>query len=502
MKFYQPPPAPSNAMPRIFSVERLGKNRVEGFYETPLNTVEYICSKVIDFYQPGMKIIDPCVGDGIFLYALESAGVRKEDLYGYDIDEEKINKLKEDFPNVCLFDATYEFPEKFDIMVGNPPYNGDESHYIREHRERLKKTFKEIKPKNTFSLISYRCFEALKEGGMFSMILLDSFMTNTYYQDFRKVLLRDCEIEEMLLAPRKLFYKISADVRTCILTCRKKGPNSKDPDVRLVDRVESEEEYWEPKKVEIVKQSSFDKYPNSTFLVGIPDSIRELYVDAEVRLKDIVLGGTGISTGKDAVFLRKREEVIDDPEWVPYYKNGSRNAYHYVPKYHIHRDYRKSMEVSKDMKSNYLIRNKKYFFREGITCSSVGVRFTASYMPEGGLFGVNANFFFDEKETMYYTLAFLNTRLAWYFCRNVVIRTNNISANYLRLLPYIEPDTATKTQIAKKTKTLVQQLQKNEGFDYKELQTELDNQFLAIYGIKPEGVEAINEFCNNFYDKM
>ena len=85
------------------------------------------------------------------------------------------------------------------------------------------------------------------------------------------------------------------------------------------------------------------------------------------------------------------------------------------------------MEISKNMKSNYLIRNEKYFFREGITCSSVGVRFTAAYMPEGGLFGVNANFFFDEEETMYYTLAFLNSRLAWYFCRNVVIRTNNIS---------------------------------------------------------------------------
>ena len=159
-------------------------------------------------------------------------------------------------------------------------------------------------------------------------------------------------------------------------------------------------------------------------------------------------------------------------------------------------------ELSSDTRSATDEIDEKYFFREGITCSSVGVRFTAAYMPEGGLFGVNANFFFDEEETMYYTLAFLNTRLAWYFCRNVVIRTNNISANYLRLLPYIEPNAAMKTQIAQKTKSLVQQLQKNEYFDYKELQTELDNQFLAIYGIKLEGIEAINKFCDNFYDKM
>ena len=489
-------------MPRIFTIEQLGKDRVDGFYETPIKTVEYICSMVLSHYKPGKKVIDPCVGDGIFLYALESAGVRKEDLYGYDIDEEKIMNLQKDFPNVCVFDATYQFPEKYDIMVGNPPYNGDESHYIREHRERLKMEFKDIKPKNTFSLISYRCFEALNEGGIFSMILLDSFMTNTYYKDFRKVLLRDCEIREMILAPRKLFYKISADVRTCILTCIKNTAEEKENPVRLIDRVEDEDEYWSPKKLEIVPQSSFSHYPNSTFLVGIPDSIRNMYINAERRLADVVLGGTGISTGKDKIFLKPREEVIDDKNWVAYYKNGSRSAYHYVPKFYIHKDYRKSMKQSEDLPSNYLIRNEKYFFREGITCSSVGVRFTAAYMPPGGLFGVNANFFFDDEDTMYYILGFLNTRLSWYLCRNVVIRTNNISANYLRLLPYIEPDKDTKTEIAGAVKELLKRLQKNPDLDYSETQTQLDKKFQEIYSIKPEGLKDINTFCDNFYDKM
>ena len=490
-------------MPRIFTEEQLGEDRLKGFYETPMMTVEYICSKVIPFYKPGTKVLDPTVGDGVFLYALLSAGVERDDLYGYDIDESKVENLKVDFPNVQIFDATNPFPENFDIIVGNPPYNGDESHYIRDNRERLKRIFTEIKPKNTFSLISYRCFESLNVGGVFSMILLDSFMTNIYYKDFRSVLLRDCSIQEMLLAPRKLFHQRSADVRTCILTCIKKDLASPGENlVRLVNRVGSESEYWEPEKVEIVPQTEFNRYPNHTFLVGIPTEIRELYLEAEKRLGDIVLGGTGISTGNDRVFIRSREDVIGDPSWVPYYKNGARTAYSYEPEFFIRRDYLRSREESKSLPSNYLIRNERYFFREGITCSSVGVRFTASYMPSGGLFGVNANFFFDDRETMFYTLGFLNSRLAWYLSRNVVIRTNNISANYIRLLPYREPVPEEKARIARVVEDIVGNLSEDPDYDYTILQEQLNESFNRIYGLSGEGMAAVNEFCDNFYDKM
>lgn len=89
-------------MPVIFSKKQLGKNRVDGFYETPIKTVELMANKVLPFYKKGMKICDPCVGDGIFLKYLLENGVSKNDLYGYDIDLGKIKKLKNDFPNVKL----------------------------------------------------------------------------------------------------------------------------------------------------------------------------------------------------------------------------------------------------------------------------------------------------------------------------------------------------------------------------------------------------------------
>lgn len=72
-------------MPTIYTKEILGKDRVDGFYDTPIVTVEYICAKVLAHYKAGMKILDPAVGDGVFLKFLASKGVRNCDLYGYDI---------------------------------------------------------------------------------------------------------------------------------------------------------------------------------------------------------------------------------------------------------------------------------------------------------------------------------------------------------------------------------------------------------------------------------
>ena len=492
-------------MPKIFTQEQLGKDRVNGFYETPLKTVEYICNQILPFYKKGGKILDPAVGDGIFLYALSQAGVDKNDLYGFDIDKQKVEKLQKIYPNVRLFDATNPFPEKFDFIVGNPPYNGDESHFVRDNRERLKKLFKEIDAKNTYSMIAYQAINSLNTEGIFSMIVSDSFLTNNYYKNFRLFLLRNAEIKELLLAPWKLFHGRSADVRTCILTAVKKPDidiifqiQDRDKEVKLVDRIKSEDEYLNPQRVERIKQKEFYKYPNTAFLIGLPSSIRNLYISAEKRLGDVVDGGTGISTGNDKKFLRRKPDIVGNPDWIPYYKNGARQAYYYEPEYFIEKDYKKYSSTIK----NYLIRNEKYFFKEGISCSSVGVRFSASYMPEGCLFGVNANFFFKDEETLFYTLGLLNSKISWYFARKVLIRTNNISANYLRQLPYKEPKIKDKKIISEAVQKIVKEIKNDKNYNYSVIQKELDEKFYKIFSLNKQVIKEIEIFCENFYEEL
>lgn len=492
-------------MPRIFSEEQLGKDRVNGFYETPLKTVEYICNKILPHYKKGKRILDPAVGDGIFLYALEKAGVNKNDLYGFDVDPKKVDILRKDFSNIKIFDSTNPFKNKFDFIVGNPPYNGDESHFVRKNRERLKKLFKEIDAKNTYSMISYQAIQSLNPGGIFSMILSDSFLTNNYYKKFRTFLLRNTILQELLLAPWKLFHGRSADVRTCILTASKKRDvdivfqlKEDENEIKLIDRIKNESAYQKPKNTETIKQKGFFRYPNLAFLIGVPTELRKIYLSTEKRLGDIVEGGTGISTGYDKKFLKKRGNVSDHKKWVPYYKNGARQSYWYDPEYFIEKDYKKYSSTI----DNYLIRNEKFFLKEGISCSSVGVRFSAAYMPSGCLFGVNANFFFDDKNTMFYTLGLLNSKVSWYFARKILIRTNNISANYLRQLPYIEPKAKEKEKISAAVQNIIKGIRKKRVFDYSKTQNELDQKFYKIFDLTPQTIEKIEYFCNNFYEEL
>jgi adenine-specific DNA-methyltransferase len=488
-------------MPRILTLEQLGKERVSGFYETPPLTVEYICRQILPHYRRGSKILDPAVGEGVFLEALLRAGAAVEDLYGFDIDPAKIAALKSRFPQVQVFDATEPFPEQYDFILGNPPYQGDESPFLRAHRLRLKKQFAEVGAKNSYSMITFQAIKALKPGGIFSLLLPDSFLTNSYYRKFRLFLLENTHLREILLAPWKLFHHRAADVRTCILSGERKREAALEaagPLVRLVDRVAREDQYLCPPRVEWLPQEEFHRYPNAAFLIGLPEQIRRLHLEAEVRLGDIALGGTGISTGNDRRFLRRREEVAGDAAWVPYYKNGARRAYWYEPEYYIERDY----QAYGRQIGNYLVRNRRFFFREGISCSSVGVRFSAAYMPPGGLFGVNTNFFIDDRETLFYVLGYLNSKLAWYLARKVLARSNNISANYLRLMPYREPAAKKKAVIARQVEEIVENLRLNPAFDFSPIQARLEREFYRLFSLTSESIAEVEDFCANFYQRL
>jgi hypothetical protein len=322
-------------------------------------------------------------------------------------------------------------------------------------------------------------------------------MTNRYYIPFRKFLLDCTRIIEILLAPTELFHPSGADVRTAILTLRKMPPalfSSKHGynNIRLVDRVSSEEYYYNPTRVQTVEQLEFRRMPAYRFFVGVPLPLIRLVQNASCKFGDVAKGVTGISTGNDKKYLRPRSEVKDDPAWVPFYKSGKRRPYFYQTDDFIERDYQKN-----EGDPNFIVRNQQYFFREGITCSSVGRRFSAAYMPPGCLFGVNANFFFNNKEDLFYSLGYLNSKLCQYLARKVLHRSNIVATSFLKELPYKHPPKEIKARVAKLSALIVEKLMRDPNYDFSDMQRQIDNLIYELYETTPEMQSEIESFCAN-----
>jgi adenine-specific DNA-methyltransferase len=446
------------------------------------------------------QVLDPSAGEGAFVEALLNKGVPANQITAFEIDPVKVEAIGRRYPGVeaCAHDTLLDTTRRFDACIGNPPYKSRRnSEYLSSNRKSLEKLYQDIGLYNLYSLFIVNCVRRLYDGGILCFIVADDFMTNRYYTAFRTFLLNSTQIIEILLAPTDLFHPAGADIRTAILTLRKLppalfSPRLMDNKVRLIDRLPLEDFYDNPPCVQEVIQSEFARMPANSFFVGVPLSLIQLVQNPPSRFGSVAAGATGISTGNDGKYLRRFNEIKDDPSWVPFYKSGKRRPYFYKTDYYIEKDYERN---EKD--SNFIIRNRKYFFQEGITCSSVGRRFSASYLPPGCIFGVNANFFFKERGDLFYCLGYLNSRLCHYLARKVLHRSNIVATSFLEELPFKQPNPQTKAKIAELSASIVNELMKNPNYNFEKEQNQIDNIIFELYAIDPETRKEVETFYTN-----
>ncbi|MFX1248875.1 MAG: SAM-dependent methyltransferase, partial [Promethearchaeota archaeon] len=165
--------------------------------------------------------------------------------------------------------------------------------------------------------------------------------------------------------------------------------------------------------------------------------------------------------------------------------------------YYIEKNYHKN--VSADPK-NFLIRNEQFYFQKGITCSSAGRKFSAAYLPEGNLFGVNANFFFDNEADLYYSLGFLNSKLVQYLARKVINRSNIIATSFIKEIPFIEPSDDQKKEVTAIVRAIVTSLMDDLNFDFSTGAERIDKIIFDLYEISNKRKEEILDFCDKILD--
>lgn len=427
--------------------------REVGYYATPSFISDYIGNRMFQINSKGKKVLDPCCGKEELISFFLS---RDFIIDGIDIikhkKEYKCNFYQRDFIEYyCdkkeivindgdkILEKDKKIQLDYDFYIANPPYNCHEVNYIRDNKKKLKGYFQDVGLHNMYSMFLSSIIDFAKEGAVIGLIICDSFFTSKHHKNLRKKIIDKCIIHEITMCPTDLFLSEGADVRTSILILEKRKDNNKNKESKIIvnnrslDSLKLKEvlksnisgqykKYYSIKDVVLLNEKD-----NLEFIIECPNDISKLFNNK--RLGEIFPCVTGISTGNDKLYLCNNRcgDFI-----IPFYKNPGKDRFYTEKIVYLHKDF---LNLDKNIK-NFIVRNKKLLYKSGITCSSMGVEFTASILPENSTYGVNSNIICNDDDK-WWLVAYLNSNLVTYLVRGVLIRSNMITSGYVSRIPLL-----------------------------------------------------------------
>lgn len=471
--------------------------RDSGYYSTPDFVSNYISNELLELNPSGIKVLDPAVGDEELL---KTFFIHGKEIDSFDVIEhgniQYSNFLKQDF--IAFYKEQKEslffsngINLDYDYYIANPPYNCHELDYIKDNKSELKKLFGNVGAHNMYSMFLSAIVDCAKEGALIGVIVSDSFLTATMHSGLRQQILDSCSIHQLILCPNDLFWSQKADVRTCIMVLQKgkqfqekvkvsnRPKNAKD-----LKRILEAKDFLEVEVEEIVLSK---KKRANQFIIDIDKDILSLFQNP--RIGEVFDCITGISTGNDKKYLSKEKKQGFE---IPFYKNpGSKKFVTTEDAFLIDHFMDESLIVK-----DFMVRNKKFVFNEGITCSSMGLPFSACYLPENSTFGVNPNIF-TPKEDLFWVLAYLNSHLITYLVRGVLIRSNMVTSGYISQLPIIPFKEAEKVKLSEISKKVLNSKM--------EIELAVNKINVIIYNnLKLDGsiIEKIEDFAQNLSKRV
>lgn len=355
-------------------------------------------------------------------------------------------------------------------VIGNPPYGAWQDY---ERRDRLKKKYVGQYVKETYSLFLLRCISVLKLNGRLSFIIPDTFLYVNMHTKLRELLLKKTKIEEIIIFPSKFFPGISFGYSNlCIITLeRSEMQVAINNSVKIYRGFKKSEEFRRlivndtlPSYIENfnLKQSDVLSNPQHRFVFA-DNQIVSLLKKTTVNLGDIADVVTGFYTGNNKKLIKaasdtvkgaKNYEVIDqsmivdnsstdgEPNlseaYIPFIKSASETRYvRNHEDWYVRWDSETVSFYKADKKARF--QNSDYYFKTGIGIPMVKSSKIKAFLMQNRVFDQSiVGIFPKDKAKLNYILALMNSDIINQII-HIINPTANNSANYIKLIPYIEP---------------------------------------------------------------
>ncbi|MFX1238274.1 MAG: Eco57I restriction-modification methylase domain-containing protein [Promethearchaeota archaeon] len=331
---------------------------------TPFYVARFIVKMAMNHIKSNdIKALEPSAGKGVFIECLIDIGLK--DITAYEIDSNMGNYLSSKYPDVKLLNENFlsaSEEDKYDLIVGNPPYLGQNynSALFQEYREKYPLCERFFTGNmDLFYYFIHQSISKLKPGGIISFITTNYWITKskkTGIKFLKPHLLDECYILEYIDLSKLTIFKNALGQKNCIFILQKKTNTEKinqtDKTINITtiniennkkgtDRNKTKkifelllEKSDSPKIIRYVSATTNKELnPEGSWFLLNPKSVAEVVNKIEnkcvkdnrvVRLKDYFAIRNGIIFIKDDIFilyLNKNMKIKENDTYVKIYSD-------------------------------------------------------------------------------------------------------------------------------------------------------------------------------------
>jgi type I restriction-modification system DNA methylase subunit len=172
------------------------EKKENGIYFTPPSCIHKNLSILHPYLSSSTKLLEPSCGSCEYISVIHK-NYPSLSITGIEYNKniyDSIKHLNNEKINIVHFDyLQYDSREKYDIIIGNPPF------YVMTKKDVNKKYYPYFDGRpNIFILFIIKSLELLSDNGILSFVLPKNFLNCMYYNKTRKYISRHCQILQII----------------------------------------------------------------------------------------------------------------------------------------------------------------------------------------------------------------------------------------------------------------------------------------------------------------